>query len=76
MSFILTYELLLHDLPFLSYGLSINYYLPHSQLHLANSCTNVVSYFMVRCGLSGWYINSVCLKYMIHITEARIGVLD
>ncbi|VDP34717.1 unnamed protein product [Schistosoma margrebowiei] len=53
MSFILTYKLLLYDLSFLSYGLYINYYLPHSQPLLANSCTNVVSYFMVRCGLSG-----------------------
>ncbi|VDO68865.1 unnamed protein product [Schistosoma margrebowiei] len=31
---------------------------------------------MVRCGLFGWYINRVCLKIMIHIAEARIGVLD
>ncbi|VDP31809.1 unnamed protein product [Schistosoma curassoni] len=53
MSFILTYELLLYDLPFLSYALSINYYLLYSQPHLAKSCTNVVSCFMVRCGLSG-----------------------
>ncbi|VDP01391.1 unnamed protein product [Schistosoma margrebowiei] len=57
MSLILTYELLLYDLPFLNYALSINYYLPHSQSHLAKSCINVVSYFIVRCGLSGWYIN-------------------
>ncbi|VDP30545.1 unnamed protein product [Schistosoma curassoni] len=64
MGFILTYELLLlYHLPFLSYALSINYYLPHSQPHLTNSCTNVVCYFMVRCGLSDWYINPVCLKY-------------
>ncbi|VDO62869.1 unnamed protein product [Schistosoma curassoni] len=62
MSFTLTYELLLYDLPFLNYALSINYYRPYAQPHLANSCTNVVSYFMVRCGLSGWYINPVCLK--------------
>ncbi|VDO62103.1 unnamed protein product [Schistosoma margrebowiei] len=53
MSFILIYELLLYNLPFLSYVLSINYYLPYSQSHLAISCTNVVSYFMVRCGLFG-----------------------
>ncbi|VDO52917.1 unnamed protein product [Schistosoma margrebowiei] len=31
---------------------------------------------MVRCGLFGLYINPVCLKYMIHIAEAEIGVLD
>ncbi|VDP54730.1 unnamed protein product [Schistosoma curassoni] len=54
--------LLLYHLPFLNYALSINYYLPYSQLHLVKSCTNVVSYFMVRCGLSGWYINPVCMK--------------
>ncbi|VDO80148.1 unnamed protein product [Schistosoma margrebowiei] len=46
-------KLLLYGLPFSSYVQSINYYLPHSQPHLANSCTNVVSYFMVRCDLSG-----------------------
>ncbi|VDP62246.1 unnamed protein product, partial [Schistosoma curassoni] len=23
---------------------------------LAKSCKNVIYYFMVRCGLSGWYI--------------------
>ncbi|VDP61453.1 unnamed protein product [Schistosoma curassoni] len=62
MRFILTYELLLYDLSFLSYAQSINYYLPYSQPHLAKSCTNVVSYFMVRCGLSDWYINFICLK--------------
>ncbi|VDO59972.1 unnamed protein product [Schistosoma curassoni] len=62
MSFILTYELLLDDLPFLNYALSINHYFTHSQSHLARSCTNVVSYFMVRCGLFGWYINQICLK--------------
>ncbi|VDO60876.1 unnamed protein product [Schistosoma curassoni] len=28
---------------------------------------------MVRCGLSGWYINPVCLKI---IAEAEISVLD
>ncbi|VDO66872.1 unnamed protein product [Schistosoma margrebowiei] len=44
MSFISTYGLLLHDLPFLNYALSINYYLPYSQPHLPKSCTNVVSY--------------------------------
>ncbi|VDP68008.1 unnamed protein product [Schistosoma curassoni] len=31
---------------------------------------------MVRCGLFDLYINPVCLKYMIHITEVEIGVLD
>ncbi|VDP24243.1 unnamed protein product [Schistosoma curassoni] len=31
---------------------------------------------MVRCSLSGWYINLECLKYRIHIAEAEIGVLD
>ncbi|VDP53947.1 unnamed protein product [Schistosoma curassoni] len=31
---------------------------------------------MVRCSLSGWYIYPVCLKYMIHIAEVEIGVLD
>ncbi|VDO51610.1 unnamed protein product [Schistosoma margrebowiei] len=70
------WELLLYDLPFLSYALSINYYLPHSQPYLANSCTSIVFHFMIRYGLSGWYINPVCLKYMIYITEADIGVLD
>ncbi|VDP67203.1 unnamed protein product [Schistosoma curassoni] len=53
MNFILTYGLLLYDLLFLNYALSINYYFPYSQPHLAKSCTNVVSYFMVRCGLFG-----------------------
>ncbi|VDP47418.1 unnamed protein product [Schistosoma curassoni] len=62
MSFILTNELLLYDLPFLSYGLSINYHLPYSQPHLAKYCTNVIFYFMVRCGRFDWYINPVCLK--------------
>ncbi|VDP31682.1 unnamed protein product [Schistosoma curassoni] len=76
MSFILTYELLLYDLPFFNYALSINHCLPHSQPHLTKSCKNVVSYFMVLCGLFGWYINEVCLKYMIHIAEVEIGVLD
>ncbi|VDO58701.1 unnamed protein product [Schistosoma margrebowiei] len=76
MSFILTYELVLYDLLFLSYALSINYYLPHSQTHLARSCINVIFYFIVRCGLFGYYINRVCLKYMIHISEVEIGVLD
>ncbi|VDP36670.1 unnamed protein product [Schistosoma curassoni] len=66
--------MLLYNLPSLSYTLSINYYLHHSQPHLAKSCTNVF-YFMVRCCLFDWYMNPVCLKYMIHITEARIGVL-
>ncbi|VDP61000.1 unnamed protein product [Schistosoma curassoni] len=75
-SFILIHRLLLYDLPFLSYTQSINYSLPHSQPLLARSCTNVIFYFMVRCGMSGLYINSVCLKYMIHISEAEIGVLD
>ncbi|VDP46000.1 unnamed protein product [Schistosoma margrebowiei] len=46
MSFILTYELLLYDLRFMNYSLSVNRYLPHSQPHLANTCTNVVSYFI------------------------------
>ncbi|VDP31794.1 unnamed protein product [Schistosoma curassoni] len=52
MSFILTYyfELLLYDLPFLSYSLSINYYIPHSQPLLTKYYTNVIFYFMVRCG--------------------------
>uniref|UniRef100_A0A183JPL0 Secreted protein n=1 Tax=Schistosoma curassoni TaxID=6186 RepID=A0A183JPL0_9TREM len=31
---------------------------------------------MVQCGLFGWYINTVCLKIMIHIAEAEIAVLD
>ncbi|VDO91171.1 unnamed protein product [Schistosoma curassoni] len=31
---------------------------------------------MIRCGLFGLYINPVCLKEMIHIAEAEIGVLD
>ncbi|VDP38225.1 unnamed protein product [Schistosoma margrebowiei] len=52
MSFILTYELLIYDLPLLSYTYSINYYLPHSQPVLTRTCTNVIFYFMVRCGLS------------------------
>ncbi|VDO59442.1 unnamed protein product [Schistosoma margrebowiei] len=76
MSFVLIHCLLLYDLPFLSYRLSINYYLPHSQPHLAKSCTNIIFYFLVRCGRFDWYINSVCLKYMIHIVEAEIGVLN
>ncbi|VDP29662.1 unnamed protein product [Schistosoma curassoni] len=76
MSFILTYELLLHDLPFLNYLLSVNHYIHHSQPLLAKYCTNVIFYFMVRCGLFDWYINPVCLKQMIHIAEAEIGVLD
>ncbi|VDO96733.1 unnamed protein product [Schistosoma curassoni] len=42
--------------------MSINHYLPHSQPHLAGSCTNAIFYFMVGCGLFGWYINPVCLK--------------
>ncbi|CAH8589406.1 unnamed protein product, partial [Schistosoma bovis] len=45
-SFIFTHKLLLYVLPFLSYSQCINYYLTHSQPHLANSCTNVVSYFV------------------------------
>ncbi|VDO96559.1 unnamed protein product [Schistosoma margrebowiei] len=49
-------------MPFLNCALSINHYLPYSQPHLAEFCTNVVSYFMVRCGLFDWYKNSVCLK--------------
>ncbi|VDP42627.1 unnamed protein product [Schistosoma curassoni] len=57
MNFILTYELLFYDLRFLNYALSINYYLSYSQPLLAESCTNVLSYFMVRYGLSSWYIN-------------------
>ncbi|VDP18396.1 unnamed protein product [Schistosoma margrebowiei] len=56
------YELLLYDLPFLSYALYITYSLPHSQSHLAKSCSNVVSYFMVHCGLSGWHINLIIEK--------------
>ncbi|VDP27169.1 unnamed protein product [Schistosoma curassoni] len=62
MGFSLIYKLLLYDLPFLSYAQSINYYQPYSPPHLDKSYTNVVSYFMVRCGLAGWYINPVCLK--------------
>ncbi|VDO69592.1 unnamed protein product [Schistosoma curassoni] len=31
---------------------------------------------MVRCGLFGLHISPVCLKYMIHIVDAEIGVLD
>ncbi|VDO73311.1 unnamed protein product [Schistosoma curassoni] len=31
---------------------------------------------MVRCGLFGWYINPVCLEYMLHIAEVEIDVLD
>ncbi|XP_018655501.1 uncharacterized protein Smp_203990 [Schistosoma mansoni] len=31
---------------------------------------------MARCGQSVWYIYSVCLRIMIHIAEAVIGVLD
>ncbi|VDP63140.1 unnamed protein product [Schistosoma curassoni] len=31
---------------------------------------------MVRSGLFGLYINPVCLKYMFHIAESEIGVLD
>ncbi|VDP22306.1 unnamed protein product [Schistosoma margrebowiei] len=58
----MTYGLLLYDIPFLSYALSLNYYLPHSQPLLAESCTNLFSYIMVRCCLFGWYINPVCLK--------------
>ncbi|VDP16747.1 unnamed protein product [Schistosoma margrebowiei] len=46
MSFMLTYELLLYDLPFMNYSLYINSYLPYSQPYLANSCANVVSYFI------------------------------
>ncbi|VDO49655.1 unnamed protein product [Schistosoma margrebowiei] len=42
----LTHKLLLYVLPFLRYTQYINYYLPHSQPHLANSCTNVLSYFI------------------------------
>ncbi|VDP48485.1 unnamed protein product [Schistosoma margrebowiei] len=34
MSFIVTYELLLYDLSFLNYALSINYYFPHSHIWL------------------------------------------
>ena len=75
-SFILSHRLLLYDLPFLSYTQSINDSLPHSQPHLAKSCTNVIFYFMVRCGQFVWYINPVCLRIMIHIAEAVIGVLD
>ncbi|VDP27162.1 unnamed protein product [Schistosoma margrebowiei] len=47
----MTYELLLYNLQFLSYGLSNNYYLHYSQPLLARYCTNVIFYFMVRCGL-------------------------
>ncbi|VDP26142.1 unnamed protein product [Schistosoma curassoni] len=32
-------------------------------ISLVKYCTNVVFYFMVRCGLFDWYINRVCLKY-------------
>ncbi|KAH9579208.1 hypothetical protein MS3_00009443 [Schistosoma haematobium] len=59
-SFILTYELLLYNLPFLNYAPSINYYLPYSQPPLANSCTNVVSYFMERSGLLFEINDSYC----------------
>ncbi|XP_018649401.1 uncharacterized protein Smp_200150 [Schistosoma mansoni] len=31
---------------------------------------------MVRCSQFVWYINPVCLRIMIHISEAVIGVLD
>ncbi|VDO98075.1 unnamed protein product [Schistosoma margrebowiei] len=31
---------------------------------------------MVRCGLSGWYINPVFSKEMIYIAEPEICVLD
>uniref|UniRef100_A0A183KL28 Uncharacterized protein n=1 Tax=Schistosoma curassoni TaxID=6186 RepID=A0A183KL28_9TREM len=31
---------------------------------------------MLRCDLFDWYINSVCLKIMIHIAETETGVLD
>uniref|UniRef100_A0A183KA37 Uncharacterized protein n=1 Tax=Schistosoma curassoni TaxID=6186 RepID=A0A183KA37_9TREM len=31
---------------------------------------------MVRCGLLDWYINRVCLKITIHISEAETCVLD
>ncbi|VDO65526.1 unnamed protein product [Schistosoma curassoni] len=31
---------------------------------------------MVRCGLFGFYINPVCLKYMINIAEAEVVVLN
>ncbi|KAH9588433.1 hypothetical protein MS3_00005833 [Schistosoma haematobium] len=55
--FILTHELLLCDVSFLSYTLSINYYPTHSQPHLAKSSTNVFPILLVRCALSGWYIN-------------------
>ncbi|VDP27249.1 unnamed protein product [Schistosoma curassoni] len=34
--------------PFLSYALSINHYLPHSQPHLAKYCTNVIFYFTTK----------------------------
>ena len=76
MSFVLTHRLLLYDLPFLSYIQSVNNCSPYSQPHLAKSCTNVIFYFMVRCGQFVWYINPVCLRIMIHIAEAVIGVLD
>ncbi|VDP25188.1 unnamed protein product [Schistosoma margrebowiei] len=58
----MTHRLLLYDLPFLCYGLSIYYYLPHSQPLLSKYCPNVIFYFMVRCGRFDWYINPVCLK--------------
>ncbi|VDP41419.1 unnamed protein product [Schistosoma margrebowiei] len=43
---------------------------------MAKSFTSVIFYFMVRCGLFGLYINRVCLKHMIHISEAEIGVAN
>ncbi|VDP29819.1 unnamed protein product [Schistosoma curassoni] len=55
---------------------SINYCLPHSQALLARTCIPVIFQFIVRCGLVGWYINPVCLKYIIDIVEAGISVLN
>ncbi|VDP30755.1 unnamed protein product [Schistosoma margrebowiei] len=71
----MTYKLLLYDLPYLSSAHSVNYSLQHSQPFLASSCTNVVFHFAARYALFGLYINQLCLKYMIHIAEARIGIL-
>ncbi|VDP63271.1 unnamed protein product [Schistosoma curassoni] len=53
MSFILTHRILLYDIPLLISAQSVNYSLPHSQPFLARSCTNVIFYFMVQCGLFG-----------------------
>ncbi|VDP29627.1 unnamed protein product [Schistosoma margrebowiei] len=69
MSFILIYELLFYDLPFLNHALSIKYYLPHSQPHFDNSGTNVVCYFMIRCGLSVRIFNTNVKAVLLYGAE-------